>query len=142
VLIVEGRASTWIFDGTGHYNLTLPNNRWAWVHVKPYTFNNTKPHPLVIAYHGNGADAQNLEAISNLSNNSLTIDGQDIVTVYAQGTNGPKGTRSFQGAPYADPNVDDVSRLILLLPLGLDSEHRFLCRSPTPRTSSPPFRAP
>jgi poly(3-hydroxybutyrate) depolymerase len=100
-------ASTWTFDGTGHYNLTLPNNRWALVHTHP-SFDNSKAHPLVLAFHGAGANAQNMEAISNLSNDSLRINAQDIVVVYGQGTEGTNDGDDWQGAPYWT-GADDVS---------------------------------
>jgi poly(3-hydroxybutyrate) depolymerase len=114
IALVQARAvgDPWVFDGTGHYNLTLPNDRWALVHRKPYTFDNTKAHPLIIAFHGGGADAGNQEAISNLSNNSLTINGQDLVVIYPQGTVGATGTRSFNGAPYSATGIDDVRHFI------------------------------
>jgi hypothetical protein len=111
---VESRAiisPTWKFDGTGHYNLTLPNNRWALVHVNP-NYDNSRSHPLVLSFHGAGANAQNQEAISNFSNNSLTINGMDFVMVYGQGTTGPRGDVVWQGAPYSS-TANDVRPLLL-----------------------------
>jgi poly(3-hydroxybutyrate) depolymerase len=99
-------TSAWTFDGTGHFNLTLPNKRWALVHV-PANFDKTQAHPLVLAFHGAVANAQTMEAISNLSNDSLTINGMGIVVVYGEGTTGTNGGNDWQGAPYSS-GANDV----------------------------------
>jgi poly(3-hydroxybutyrate) depolymerase len=116
LLSVTTRATSpaWTFDSTGHFNLTLPNKRWALVHTPP-NFDKTQAHPLVLAFHGAVANAQTMEAISNLSNDSLTINGMGIVVVYGEGTTGTNGGNDWQGAPYssgANDVCDSVSTTI------------------------------
>jgi hypothetical protein len=89
----------WRFSNN-HYNLTLPNNRWAWVHINSTIYDNSVAHPLVLAFHGAGAGAGTMEDLTGLSNPGISINGRDIVVVYGQstlGTNGENG--EFETAP-------------------------------------------
>jgi hypothetical protein len=111
----EHRAATarvpppnWAFDGTGHYNVTLPNSRWALAHINQTVYDNSVAHPLIIAFHGAGATAQNQEAISDMSHFGMFIGGVDVVVVYGQALMGTNGNTAWAGAPYSTPGVNDV----------------------------------
>jgi hypothetical protein len=101
---------TWRFETRGFTNITLPNDRWALVHISS-AYDHTKSHPLILDFHGAGVDASFETLIDNVFNDSLRIAGSDIVTVYGQGTLGSNGL-AWQGAPYST-GADDVSRFAL-----------------------------
>jgi len=67
----------------------------------PTTYNNTVKTPLILAFHGAGDQAGTLEAVSGFSQPS---NNRNSIVVYPQGING-----YWQGAPYANSAIDDIS---------------------------------
>jgi polyhydroxybutyrate depolymerase len=78
------------------------------VHV-PATYDSRKPTPVVVAYHGGGANADNMIAFSGLN---MKSDEAGFIVVYPNGTGRWKKMLTFNGGNccgYASANkVDDV----------------------------------
>lgn len=72
------------------------------VHL-PEHYRPGRPHPVVLAFHGQGKTAAYMEQLTGFSGQQHTI------AVYPQGVRGTEdGKPSWQGAPYSAPGVDDV----------------------------------
>lgn len=84
------------------------------LHV-PKQYRPTRPHSVVLSFHGRTRTAEYQEELSELS-------GRGVVAVYPQGLIGNDGEPSWQGAPYS-PEVDDVRFVADLL----DEVERTLC---------------
>lgn len=83
------------------FNLTTPDGLTrSWILYVPPSYKTTTPAPLIISYHGNGASGKQQEAITGFSTSANT----EFVVAYPNGVNG-----SWEGAPYAVPDVDDVA---------------------------------
>jgi polyhydroxybutyrate depolymerase len=70
----------------------------------PAGYDGSQALPVVLAFHGHGRDGAHLEEISKLSQLSAIV-------VYPNGVinENDDNRRSWQGAPYAAPGVDDVA---------------------------------
>lgn len=129
------RPNSWIFDSDGHYTVTIsePIPRTYLVHL-PLAYSPDALHPLILSFHGHSSNPDEQEERTGLSLPGLTINGVGLVAVYPQGVIGleelgKEGTSSWQGAPYAQPDVDDVC--------AEDSDgHEALLRSLLPRLGS------
>ena len=83
------------------FNLTTPDGLTrSWLLYVPPSYNSTTPAPLILSYHGNGASGKQQEAITGFSSSA----NAEFVVAYPNGVNG-----SWEGAPYAVPDVDDVA---------------------------------
>ncbi len=71
------------------------------VHL-PEGYRPDRPTPVVLVFHGRGNDGATTEDFSGLS-------GLPAVVAYPDGVPGGEGKRSWQGAPYSAPGVDDVA---------------------------------
>ncbi|KQY57340.1 MULTISPECIES: alpha/beta hydrolase family esterase [unclassified Nocardioides] len=92
-------------DGTdARYDLTLGGRERSFVLHLPAGYSMREDWPLIVAYHGRGSTAVELQGYSKLS----TLPA---VTVFPEGEIGTgSGYRqAWQGAPYAPPGVDDVA---------------------------------
>ena len=72
-------------------------------------FQNYRGHAIVFSFHGHKGDMAGQEDLSQLSEKDLLINGAGIIAVYPRGKVGTDGGTAWQGAPYSDPDVDDVS---------------------------------
>ncbi|KAJ7744679.1 Alpha/Beta hydrolase protein, partial [Mycena metata] len=101
-----GSNTSWTFDSDGHSTQTL-GDRTFLVHV-PAKWNMTRPHPVVLSFHGYGEDAQVQERISGFSKKGNLIDG----SVYPLAEYGPgkneRPARAWIGAPYSPQDADDI----------------------------------
>ncbi|MFP5070489.1 alpha/beta hydrolase family esterase [Pseudonocardia nantongensis] len=71
------------------------------VHLPPgYTAD--REWPVVLVFHGRGNSGAETEGFSGLS-------GLPAIVAYPDGVPGGEGKRSWQGAPYSAPGVDDVA---------------------------------
>ncbi|WP_145982631.1 MULTISPECIES: alpha/beta hydrolase family esterase [unclassified Pseudonocardia] len=71
------------------------------VHL-PEDYSPDRAWPLVLVFHGRGNSGAETEGFSGLS-------GLPAVVAYSDGVPGGEGKRSWQGAPYSAPGVDDVA---------------------------------
>ncbi|WP_226359613.1 PHB depolymerase family esterase [Pseudonocardia sp. ICBG1142] len=71
------------------------------VHL-PDGYRPDRPTPVVLVFHVRGNDGATTENFSGLS-------GLPAVVAYPDGVPGGEGKRSWQGAPYSAPGVDDVA---------------------------------
>ncbi|KAI9696151.1 MAG: hypothetical protein M1820_008292 [Bogoriella megaspora] len=67
----------------------------------PSTYSTTSPSPLMISYHGHSEDGSSQEGQSQFSTKSMN---PSTIIIYPNGID-----KSWQGAPYADPSVDDIA---------------------------------
>ncbi|KAF7985572.1 hypothetical protein HWV62_3847 [Athelia sp. TMB] len=105
-------TSQWTFDETGHANITM-GNRTFYVHA-PANYDNNRAHSVVLSFHGYSEDEANQELITGLSQAGIWINNMGIIAVYPAGAWGPGKPyagpqRAWQGAPYAQPGVDDIA---------------------------------
>ncbi len=120
------------FDSTGHATRDIKDGNYkgrSYLIKKPSNYDNSKKHAVVLSFHGNGGTSAKQEKITQLSNPGLTINKlgtsisilnsirtdscPGIIVVYPQaslgkGKNGGEKKKSWQGAPYAADDVDDV----------------------------------
>ncbi|KZP08298.1 carbohydrate esterase family 1 protein [Athelia psychrophila] len=108
-----GAPSPWAFDSTGHATITLSDRSFL-VHI-PANYQANTTHAVVFSFHGYGKNSQNQELITGLSEKGLLLNKKGIIAVYPLGVVGigrddgdPPGP-AWQGAPYAQPDVDDVA---------------------------------
>jgi polyhydroxybutyrate depolymerase len=78
----------------------------------PLTYQDTRPTPLVLSFHGHGSSAWVQERLSGFS---TLADRADFLVAYPQGTIGPDGKTGWATGPAKDPKVDDVSFVARLL---------------------------
>ncbi|KAJ7033451.1 Alpha/Beta hydrolase protein [Mycena alexandri] len=107
-----GSNTSWIFDADGHSTQTL-STRTFLVHVPAkYEWNTTRPHPVVLSFHGYGENDEVQERISGFSKEGNLIDGRGIIAVYPLAEYGPgkneRPARAWIGAPYSPQDVDDI----------------------------------
>ncbi|KZP07784.1 carbohydrate esterase family 1 protein [Athelia psychrophila] len=108
-----GASSPWTFDSTGHANITLGDRSFV-VHI-PENYQENDAHAVVLSFHGYGENPQNQELISGLSENGLLLNKKGIIAVYPLGVvgigrdDGDAPGPAWQGAPYAQSDVDDVA---------------------------------
>ncbi|KRF20669.1 poly(3-hydroxybutyrate) depolymerase [Nocardioides sp. Soil797] len=92
-------------DGTdARYDLSSGGRERSFVLHLPPGYSSRDDWPLIVAYHGRGSSAVELQGYSKLSR-------LPAVTVFPEGEIGTgSGYRqAWQGAPYAPPGVDDVA---------------------------------
>jgi polyhydroxybutyrate depolymerase len=77
------------------------------VHISS-AYDHAKSHPLILDFHGAGVGAEYQTLVDNVMNDTLRLDGRDIITVYGQGTPGLDDFVVWQGAPYSS-GANDVS---------------------------------
>lgn len=112
---------------TGHVDRQLPTERTFLLNV-PTTYTHGTPHPLILSFHGGkwpgsriarwlpsdniaGGNSSKQERITQLSDPALRLNGLPILAAYPQGVNNVDWnmTHIWQGAPYGNATVDDVS---------------------------------
>ncbi|KZP05254.1 carbohydrate esterase family 1 protein, partial [Athelia psychrophila] len=105
-------TSQWVFDDTGHMNVTMAN-RTYYVHA-PANYDNNRAHSVVLSYHGYSMNETDQEFITGLSAPGILLNNLGIIAVYPAGAWGPGKPgagpqRAWQGAPYAYSGVDDIT---------------------------------
>ncbi|KAF8583637.1 carbohydrate esterase family 1 protein [Ramaria rubella] len=115
-----GIPSPWTFNSTNHSNQTIGDHSFL-VHI-PAGYNASAAHALVLSYHGNNDTEVHQELISGFSEEGILINGKGIIAVYPLGMFGPSHNgvlheRTWEGAPYAEPGVDNIGFTNLILDL-------------------------
>ncbi|KIK62379.1 carbohydrate esterase family 1 protein, partial [Collybiopsis luxurians FD-317 M1] len=104
------------FDTSNHATRKITDGNFEGrsylVHL-PANYDNSKKHPVVVSFHGNGGTSAKQEKITQLSDQAMLINNIGIIAVYPQaslgkGRNGGTKKNSWQGAPYAADGVDDI----------------------------------
>ena len=97
------------------------DDRQYLIHL-PEDYDEESPSPVVLSFHGVGSSPESLEAASQLSEPRQRLADKGIIAVYPQGLDGKGGGASWDGAPYAESDADDVSlRRMCILPCRLTS---------------------
>lgn len=97
----------------GSHTIPTATNRTFLIHI-PGSYSPDAKHALILSFHGYGGSAEKQKNLTGFSSNSLLLNGHAIISVYPQGLvgvgkPGEVGKASWQGAPYAAADVDDVS---------------------------------
>ncbi|KAI4684269.1 hypothetical protein J4E81_009149 [Alternaria sp. BMP 2799] len=81
------------------------------LHIPP-SYDNNKPVPLILSFHGRGKNAKYQEALSQFSNASYGFGG---LVAYPEGVPNSKGTQQYEGDPDSPPSISDVKFTLELL---------------------------
>jgi len=109
VLLINSLVADPLTPGDHQRSITVNNwNRHYLVHVPP-GYNSSQPTPVVLAYHGGGANAENMVAFSGLNSKA---DQAGFIVVYPGGTGRLSKLLTFNAGNccgYAMANqIDDV----------------------------------
>ena len=88
--------------------------RYYNVHL-PVNYKNDRRHAIVFSFHGHTRNMYLQEDLSQLSEKGLLINDSEIIAVYPQGIKGTDGGTAWQGAPYSNPHIDDVSYFTIII---------------------------
>ncbi|KAI4945884.1 hypothetical protein J4E91_007798 [Alternaria rosae] len=81
------------------------------LHIPP-SYDDNKPVPLILSFHGRGKTAKYQEALSQFSNASYGFEG---IVAYPEGVPNSKGTQQYEGDPDSPPSISDVKFTLELL---------------------------
>lgn len=72
----------------------------------PESYNGTAAFPLIISYHGHNGNSNKQASITSFNDSDVN---PNYIVAFPQGVDGTDGESAWQGASYADPDVDDVA---------------------------------
>ena len=91
-----------------HHTTVAGNKRKYLVHL-PDDYDADSSSPVVLSFHGVAGNSFGQEGDSQLSYHRQRLADKGIIAVYPQGLDGKGGGASWDGAPYAESDADDVS---------------------------------
>ena len=92
--------------GTSHtHNIDSAGGSREYIVFLPASYDKNSPTPLILNFPGHSDTDSYQETLTSLDDPYFNTDH---IVLYPQGVSGTDGLSAFSGAPYSDPNVDDL----------------------------------
>ncbi|KAI5891007.1 carbohydrate esterase family 1 protein [Schizophyllum commune H4-8] len=105
-----GSKSSWDFNDNNHHmhHTTVAGNKRKYLVHLPDDYDADSSSPVVLSFHGVAGNSFGQEGDSQLSYHRQRLADKGIIAVYPQGLDGKGGGASWDGAPYAESDADDI----------------------------------